>query len=281
MVNIHPLAIVEDGSIIGKNVVIEAFAVVKGNVILKDNVTVKSHAYIDGYTTIGENTVIWPGASIGTKPQDLKYRGEKTYVNIGKNCDIREFVTVNSSCGEGSSVEVGDNCLLMAYCHVAHNCKLGKGVIMANSSMIAGHVELEDFVIVGGMTPVHQFVRIGRNAMVGGMSRIAYDVPPFSLGGGDPYKIAGINIIGLQRHGFSLEVRQKLAQVFKITYRQNLTLEKALNKVENEIEMIDEVRHFVNFCRVSKRGLIGFDRAVISNNEDVEKGIEILESIKR
>ena len=281
MNNIHPLAIVETGANIGKNVTVEPFAVVKGNVILKDNAVVKSHAYIDGYTTIGENTVVWPGASIGTKPQDLKYRGEKTYVNIGENCDIREFVTINSSCGEGTAVEIGEGCLLMAYCHIAHNCKLGKGVIMTNSSMIAGHVELEDYARIGGMTPVHQFVRIGRHAMVGGMSRITHDVPPFSLGGGDPYKIAGINTIGLQRHGISFEVRQKLAQVFKIIYRQNLTLEKALSKIENEIEMIEEVKHFVDFCRVTKRGLIGFDRAVISNNDEVEKGIEILDLIKK
>lgn len=281
MNNIHPLSIVEDGASIGTNVTIEAFAVIKANVILKDNVTVRSHAYIDGYTTIGENTVIWPGATIGTKPQDLKYRGEKTFVSIGKNCDIREFATVNASCGEGSSVEVGDNCLLMAYCHVAHNCKLGNGVIMANSSMIAGHVEIDDYAIIGGMTPVHQFVRVGRNAMVGGMSRISHDIPPFSLGGGDPYKLGGINIIGLQRHGFSLEVRQKLSQAFKITYRQNLSLENALNKIENEVEMIDEVKHWVNFCRLSKRGLIGFDRAAMSNDEGIEKGIEILESLKK
>jgi UDP-N-acetylglucosamine acyltransferase len=281
MNNIHPLSIVEDGASIGENVTIEAFAVIKANVILKDNVTVKSHAYIDGYTTIGENTVIWPGATIGTKPQDLKYRGEKTFVSIGKNCDIREFATVNASCGEGSSVEVGDNCLLMAYCHVAHNCKLGNGVIMANSSMIAGHVEIDDYAIIGGMTPVHQFVRVGRNAMVGGMSRISHDIPPFSLGGGDPYKLGGINIIGLQRHGFSLEVRQKLSQAFKITYRQNLSLENALNKIENEVEMIDEVKHWVNFCRLSKRGLIGFDRGAMSNDEGIEKGIEILESLKK
>lgn len=280
MNNIHPLAIVEDGAQIGKGVTLEAFAVIKGNVILKDNVTVKSHAYIDGFTTIGEGSVIWPGASIGTRPQDLKYKGEKTFVHIGKNCQIREFVTVNSSCQEGSVVEVGDNCLLMAYCHVAHNCKVGKGVIMANSSMIGGHVEIEDYARIGGMTPVHQFVRIGRHAMVGGMSRVSHDIPPFSLGGGIPYKLGGINIIGLQRSGVSLEVRQKLTQVFKITYRQNLTIETALKKIVNEVDMIDEVKYWVDFCRFSKRGLIGFERTE-GNEEEVEKGVEILDSLKR
>lgn len=270
MANIHPLAIIEDGASIGNNVTVEAFAVIKKNVILQDNVTIKSHAYIDGHTTVGENTSIWPGASIGTKPQDLKYKGEVTFVKIGKNCDIREFATINSSCSEGSVVEIGDNCLIMAYCHIAHNCRLGNGVIMANGSMIAGHVELEDFVIIGGMTPIHQYSKIGRYAMVGGMSRITNDVPPYSLGGGIPYKFGGINIVGLKRHGFSLDIRQKLSQAFRITYRQNLTLEKALEKIEKEIEMINEVRYWIDFCRESKRGLLGFAR----EESDVEESLE-------
>ena len=280
MNNIHSLAIVEDGATIGENVTIEAFAVIKRNVTLHDNVTIKSHSYIDGYTTIGENSVIWPGASIGTKPQDLKYKGEKTFVNIGKNCEIREFATINSSCQEGSEVKIGNNCLIMAYCHVAHNCKLGKGVIMSNGAMIAGHVELGDYVIIGGMTPVHQFTRIGRHAMVGGMSRISHDIPPFSLGGGDPYKFGGINIIGLKRHGFSLEVRQKLTQAFKITYRKQLTLEKALKKIENEVEMIEEVIYWVEFCRFSQRGLIGFDHPEMKQEKE-NNNKKILESLKR
>lgn len=280
MNNIHPLAIVENGAQLGKNVTIEPFAVIKGNVILKDNVTVKSHAYIDGFTTIGEGSVIWPGASIGTRPQDLKYKGEKTFVSIGKNCQIREFVTVNSSCQEGSVVEVGDDCLLMAYCHVAHNCKVGKGVIMANSSMIGGHVEIEDYARIGGMTPVHQFVKIGCHSMVGGMSRVSHDIPPFSLGGGIPYKLGGINIIGLQRSGFSLEVRQKLTQAFKITYRNNLTLESALQKIENEVQLTEEVKHWIDFCRFSKRGLIGFEKGE-GSEEEVEKAVELLDSFKR
>lgn len=256
---IDPRAVIEEGVTIGKNVKIEPFAVVKGDVVLGDNVTVKSHAYIDGHTTIGENTVIWPAASIGTKAQDLKYKGEKTFVKIGKNCDIREFATINSSCGEGTSVEVGDNCLIMAYCHVAHNCRLGRNVIMANSSMLAGHVEIGDFAIIGGMTPVHQFCRIGSYAMVGGLSRIAYDVPPFSLGGGDPYRIGGINIIGLRRNNISFKIRQKLNKAFRITYRDKLPLKDALVRIEEEIEPIHEVRHWVDFFRTSKRGVIGFE----------------------
>jgi UDP-N-acetylglucosamine acyltransferase len=278
--NIHPLAIVEKGALLGKNVTIEAFAVVKGSVILKDNVTIKSHTYIDGNTTIGENTVIWPGASIGTKTQDLKYNGEKTYVQIGKNCQIREYTTINSSCQEGSIVEIGDDCLIMAYCHVAHNCKIGKGVIMANASTLAGHVEIEDYVRIGGMTPIHQFSRIGCHAMVGGLSRVTHDVPPYTLGGGDPYRFGGINIIGLKRDGFSLKIRQKLAQAFKITYRSKLLLENALKLIEKEVEQIDEVKHWVEFCRSSKRGLLGVEGITMGDSEK-EKTKKVLASLKK
>lgn len=271
MNNIHPLAIVEPGAKIGNNVTVEPFAVVKSTVTLEDNVIVKSHAYIDGYTTIGEGTVIWPGASIGTKPQDLKYRGEKTFVTIGKRCEIREYVTINSSCQENSVVKVGDDCLIMAYCHVAHNCEIGNRVIMSNSAMLAGHVIVEDFAIIGGMTPVHQFSRIGKHAMVGGFSRVPSDIPPYTIGGGFPYKFGGINLIGLKRHQFPLDVRLALTKAFKITYRSNLRLEEALAQIEKEIQPFAEVIHWMDFCRNSKRGLVGLGGIVQKSEEDEEE----------
>ena len=254
---IHKLAIVENGAIIGENVTIEPFAIVKSNVILEDNVVIKSHVYIDGNTKVGKNTKIWPGACIGTKPQDKKYRGEKTFVEIGENCEIREYVTINSSCQEGSIVSIGNNCLIMAYCHIAHNCKIGKGVIMANASNLAGHVEVEYYAIIGGMTPIHQFSRIGCYAMVGGMSRVSHDIPPYSIGGGDPYRLGGLNIIGLKRHNFPLSVRNQLCKAFRLTYRNNFTLKTALSLIEKEVDLIHEVKHWLNFCKTSKRGLIG------------------------
>jgi UDP-N-acetylglucosamine acyltransferase len=258
MSDIHPTAIIEPGAKIGNQVTIEAYAVIKKNVILEDNVTIKSHAYIDGFTTIGAGTIVWPSASIGTKPQDLKYRGEKTFVLVGKNCEIREFTTINSSCQENSSVTIGDNCLIMAYCHVAHNCTIGNRVIMANSAMLAGHVTIDDCAVIGGMTPVHQHCRIGRYAMVGGLSRISHDVPPFSLGAGSPYKLGGLNLVGLKRHGFSLEERKELSRAFKLTYRSGLHLSEALSAIEEESNLGEHTRHWIDFCRTSKRGLIGF-----------------------
>lgn len=275
--NIHPSAIIEPGAKIGKNVTIEAYAVIKGTVTLEDNVTIKSHAYIDGNTVIGEGTIIWPSASIGTKTQDLKFRGEKTYVIIGKHCEIREFVTINSSCQENSVVRIGDNCLIMANCHVAHNCEIGNRVILANNVNLAGHVIVEDFAIFGGMSAVHQFSRIGCYAMVGGFSRITNDVPPYSIGGGAPYKLGGLNLIGLKRNKFSIEVRKDLTKAFKLTYRSGLRLADALERIENEIEPSSHIQHWVNFCRNSRRGLIGLQGIAQQTDEEFEVLEELVE----
>lgn len=266
--NKHPLAVVEDGAKIGKNVVIEPFAVIKANVTLHDNVVIKSHAYIDGNTTIGEGTIVYPSACIGTKTQDLKFRGEKTFVKIGKRCEIREFVTINSSCQENSIVEIGDDCLIMAYCHVAHNCTVGSRVIMSNNATLAGHVIVEDCAIISGLTAIHQFTRVGAYAMVGGMSRITHDIPPYTIGAGIPFKFGGLNIIGLKRHEFPLLTRRELAKAFKILYRLKLSSEEALKKIEKECEPLPEIKHFISFCRSSKRGLMGL-KGISSPEEDM------------
>jgi UDP-N-acetylglucosamine acyltransferase len=265
--NIHPTAIVEAGAVIGEGVTIEPYVIVKGTVTIENGVTLKSHAYIDGNTTIGSGTIIWPFVSIGTKTQDLKFRGEKTYVVIGKNSEIREFTTINSSTCEGSTVRVGDHCLIMSSCHIAHHCEVGNHVIMSNNSLLAGHVIVEDFAIIGGMTPVHQFTRIGCHAMVGGMSRVTQDVPPYTIGGGIPYCLGGINRIGLKRRKFPFEARQALARAYRLVYRSKLHLEEALEIIENEIPGLAEINHFVKFCRETKRGLIGMQgiRQGISN----------------
>lgn len=254
---IHPTAIIEEGAQIGSEVVIEPYAIIKSNVILEDRVVIKSHAYIDGNTTIGEGTVVYPSACIGTKAQDLKFRGEKTFVKIGKHCEIREFVTINSSCQENSVVQIGDHCLLMAYCHVAHNSVVGNHVIMSNNATLAGHVTVEDYAIIGGMTPIHQFVRVGCYAMVGGLSRITHDIPPYTIGAGIPFKFGGLNIVGLKRHGFSMTTRLELAKMFKLLYRSQLRLQDALVKIEREVEPLPEVLNWIKFCKESKRGLMG------------------------
>ncbi|MCI5052135.1 MAG: acyl-ACP--UDP-N-acetylglucosamine O-acyltransferase [Simkaniaceae bacterium] len=278
--NIHPSAVIEPGAKLGKDVTIEPYAIVKENVTLGDGVTIKSHAYIDGYTTIGAGTTVYPSASIGTKTQDKKFYGEKTEVIIGENCEIREFVTINSSCGENSYVKVGDDCLVMAYCHIAHNCELGKGVIMANGAMLAGHVIVEDYANIGGMTPIHQWVRVGSYAMVGGFSRITHDIPPYTLGAGSPYKLGGLNLVGLKRHGFSLDVRQELTRAFRLTYRSKMHLNDALEKLKQEYIDSTYIQHWIEFAKTSKRGLIGLERH--SNDmDDVLEDLEVLLEEKR
>ncbi len=266
--NIHPTAIIEPGANIGNHVTIEAYAIIKSTVTLKDNVTIRSHAYIDGNTTIGEGTMVYPSACIGTKSQDLKYRGEKTFVTIGKNCEIREFVTINSSCQENSTVSVGDNCLIMAYCHVAHNCTVGNHVIMSNNATLAGHITVEDYAIIGGLTPIHQFVNVGTYAMVGGLSRVTHDIPPYTIGGGIPYKFGGINIIGLKRHNFPLHVRKALSKAFKLLYRSKLSIAESLERIEQEIEPYKEIVHLVKFCRGTKRGLMGLQEIAEETDEE-------------
>lgn len=266
---IHPTAIVEPGAVIGNGVIIEPYAIVKSNVTLEDRVVIKSHAYIDGYTTIGEGTTVYPSASIGTKTQDLKYRGEKTFVKIGKNCEIREFVTINSSCGEGSTVTVGDNCLIMAYCHIAHHCAVGNHVIMSNNATLAGHVTVEDYAIIGGLTPIHQHVRVGAHTMVGGMSRITHDIPPYTIGGGIPFKFGGLNLVGLKRRGVPLAVRLELSKAFKIMFRTDLPMGEALDRIEQELQPIPEIQHWLKFCRESKRGLMCLN-GTMNREEDGE-----------
>lgn len=252
---IHPAAIVEEGAKIGQGVTIEPFAIVKSTAVIDDNVQIKSHVYIDGNTHIGEGSVIYPFACIGTKAQNLKYRGEETFVKIGKRCEIREYTTINASSGEGSTVLVGDDCFIMANCHIAHNCEVGNGVVMSNGVGLAGHVTIEDFAIIGGMTGIHQHVRIGAYAMVGGMSGLPCDVPPYTIGAGHPFRFGGLNMVGLKRRGFSLETRQELARAYQICYRSKLSLEEALRKIESELKPLPEIKHWLDFCRGTKRGI--------------------------
>lgn len=269
---IHSLAFIDSGAKIGKNVTVEPFAVIKSNVVLEDNVVIKSHAYLDGNTRIGEGTVIYPGACIGTKSQDLKYKGERTFVSIGRHCEIREFVTINSSSGEDTFVKVGDNCFIMAYCHIAHNSEIGNYVVMSNNATLAGHVIIEDYAIIGGLTPIHQYVRVGSYAMVGGMSRVPYDVPPYTIGAGIPFKFGGLNLIGLKRHGFPLKTRKALSQAFKLMYRSKLHPDEAIVRIEQEVESLPEVLHWIRFCKGTKRGLIGLQGVV--NGEEEELSLE-------
>ena len=219
---INKLSCVDEKAIITKNVNIGPFCFIGKNVNIAKNCYIHNHVSITGNTTIGENTEIFPFASIGSAPQDLKYKGESTTIKIGKNCRIREYVTINPGTdGGGKITSVGDDCLLMIGTHVAHDCRIGNNVIFANHSTLAGHVIIEDNVVVGALSAIHQFCRIGEGAMIGGMSGVTADVIPFSTVMGNRAKLSGINILGLKRRNVKKKEISEFRKIFKYIFLNN------------------------------------------------------------
>jgi UDP-N-acetylglucosamine acyltransferase len=205
---------------------------------------------------IGRNCRIFPGAVIGAIPQDLKYEGEQTTVEIGNNTTIREFVTVNRGSKDKWTTKVGDNCLIMAYSHIAHDCTVGNYCIMSNNTQMAGHVAMGDYAILAGMCAVHQFVQIGQHAFVSGGSLVSKDVPPYIKAGRTPLSYAGVNSVGLKRRGFSLERINHILDIYRFIYNKGLNTTQALNYIEEELQATDERDEIVTFIRESGRGII-------------------------
>lgn len=252
---IHATAVIYQGAKIGKNVQIGPYSVIGADVEIGDGTVIGPHVVITGWTTIGKDCKIFQHASIGEEPQDLKFVGEKSYTIIGDRTVIREGTTVHRACGEGEITKIGDDCLIMAYNHIAHNCVIGNNVIMANASMLAGHVTIEDRAVVSGISGVHQFVKIGRNAMIGGTSKIVQDVVPFTIADGNPAQAIGLNSIGMQRAGISAETRSKIKKAYKLIYMSELSLSDAADAIERDIESCEEIDHLVNFLRNVERGV--------------------------
>ncbi|OGC79546.1 MAG: acyl-[acyl-carrier-protein]--UDP-N-acetylglucosamine O-acyltransferase, partial [candidate division Zixibacteria bacterium RBG_16_40_9] len=215
-----------------------------------------SHVLIEPGTRIGKNCQIYQGAVLGGEPQDLKFEGEKTYLKIGDNTIIREYATLSRGTKHRGETAVGNGCFLMAYAHVAHDCIIGNNVILANSVNLAGHVEIQDFAIIGGIVPVHQFVRIGAHSIIGGGFRVPMDVCPYMLAAGYPLKIYGVNKIGLQRRGFSPHTIEILETVYKILFRSKFNTRQALEKIKSDVEMIPEVQNILGFIEKSERGIV-------------------------
>jgi UDP-N-acetylglucosamine acyltransferase len=253
---IHPTAIIAPDCQLGEGVEIGAYSIIGTDVRIGKNTIIGPHVVIDKYTQIGEGCHIFQFASIGADPQDLKFGGEKTRVVIGNFNTIREFVTIHRSTTHDIGVTIiGDHNLIMAYCHVAHNCKLGNNIVMSNSAMLAGHVHVEDFATIGGMSGILQFSHIGGHCMVAGASAVVKDVPPYSLVSGNHAKLFGLNIIGLKRRNFSEETIKALEKAYRIIFRSQLLLKDALRKVEDEVEPFPEVKHFIKFIKESERGV--------------------------
>lgn len=253
--NIDPSAVVSKSAKLGENITIGPYCVIGDEVEIGDGSIIGPHAVIEKWTSLGKECRVYQFASVGAAPQDLKFKGERSFTVIGDRTTIREGATIHRATGEDNETRIGSDCLLMAYIHVAHNCLLGNHVIMSNLASCAGHAIVEDRVVIGGMAGVHQFVKIGRNAMVGGMSKLVQDVVPYTIVDGHPAKVVGLNNVGISRAGIPLESRRLIKKAYKILYRSGLSLPEAIAVIEQEVDSCEEVEHFLRFLRNAERGI--------------------------
>jgi len=257
----QPLAYVHPQAKIANNVVIEPFVNIEKNVIIGEGTWIGSNVTIMEGARIGKNCKIFPGAVISAIPQDLKYDGEETTVKIGNNTTIREFVTINRGTKANMETIVGDNCLLMAYVHIAHDCTVGNNVILANGATLAGHIEIHDWAIIGGLSAVHQFVQVGKHAMISGGGMARKDVPPFTKAGREPLSYVGINSIGLRRRGFTPEQINQIQEIYRVIYLKNKNVSQAVNLIEATIPATPERDEILSFIARSTRGIMrGYSR---------------------
>jgi UDP-N-acetylglucosamine acyltransferase len=257
MNNIHPNAIVSSKAKIGDNNIIHPFAIINDDVEIGDNCEIGPGAVLYDGARIGNRVRIFQNASIAHRPQDLKFGDEKTYFFVGDNTVIHEFVTLHRGTKETGKSSVGKNCLLMAYAHVAHDCTIGDNVIFANGVQIGGHVHIDDWVIIGGTSAVHQFSFVGKHAMIGGNCAAVKDVPPFVIAGRQPIKYEGLNKVGLRRRGFSDEDIANIKKAYDTIYNSGLNVSQAVKKLEEEQSNNKFVYDIISFIRNSKRGIIG------------------------
>lgn len=253
---ISPLASVSPKAQLGKNVSISPFATIEDKVVIGDNTWIGPHAVIMNYTKIGNNCKIFPGAVIGAEPQDLKFKGEESTVEIGDNTTIREFVTIHRGTLDKMTTRVGNNCLIMAYVHIAHDCIIGNHVILANNVALSGHIRIEDYAIVEGMSAAQQFIHIGKHAFVAGASLIRKSVPPYVKCAREPLQYIGVNTVGLTRRGFTPEQIKQIEDIYRIIYVKGYNLQNALEIVDKEIPDSIFKKEIVEFIQNQKDGVI-------------------------
>ena len=254
MINKHHTSIISEKAVLGSNVTIGPYCIINENVKIGNNVNLKAHVYIDGNTSIGDNCTFFPYCSIGTSPQDLKYKGEESILKIGKNNIFREYVTINPGTeGGGLKTVIKDNCLFMINAHVAHDCKIGNNVIMVNNASLAGHVILEDYAIMGALSGAHQFCRIGKHSMIGGLSGVDSDVIPYGTVIGNRAYLSGLNIIGLKRRGFSKYIIQDLRKAYGLLFSsQEGTFSDRVKEVSEEFSDNEPIQEIVQFLKSEK-----------------------------
>jgi len=252
---IHPTAIVSKKAKLADDIRVGPYAIIGDNVVIGKATKIHTHCVIEGNTTIGRGCEIFTGAVIGSRPQDLKYKGEKSYLVIGDNNIIREYTTFNPGTGEGSKTTVGNNNLFMVYSHIAHDCVVGNNCVIANNGTLAGHVTIEDKAVVGGLAAIHQFVKIGMLSIIGGCSKVVQDIPPYSTCDGHPARVYGLNLIGLRRNAIAKDSIEHLDRAFRILFNEGLTTKHALTKVKKEVPPCNEVSYLVKFVQDSQRGI--------------------------
>lgn len=252
---IHPTAIIHPGAELGDDCEIGPYCIIGAQVRLGPGNRLHSHVVIEGHTTLGRENEVFPFACLGGRTQDLKWKGGHTRVEIGDRNTLREYVTVHAATGDGAATVVGSHNNLLAYTHIAHDCQLGNHIIMSNLAQIAGHVVIEDHAILGGMSAIHQFSRVGRLAMVAACTPIRRDVAPYMLVSGDPAETVKANVVGLERAGLDAEVIRALGQAHRILFREGLSTPNALTKLEAELPPLPEILHLIQFVRTSERGV--------------------------
>jgi UDP-N-acetylglucosamine acyltransferase len=253
---IHPTAIVSAKAELAADVQVGPFAIVGEGCELAEGCGIAAHAVLERNVKLGRGVKIGVGSVIGGDPQDLKFKGEVTWVEIGDGSQVREYSTINRGTTQSFKTTVGRDCLLMSYVHLAHDCHIGDGVIISNATQLAGHVTIEDRAILSGLVAVHQFVKIGRHSFTGGCSRVAKDIPPFLKAVGNPVKLYGLNSVGLQRSGFPEDVILELKRAYKLFFRSELNLSQALERSRVELKPMPDVQHFLSFLEGSERGVV-------------------------
>ena len=253
---IHPTAIISSKAHLGSRVEVGPFAIIGEGCELGDDCMIAPRATLERDVKLASGVKIGIGSVIGGAPQDLKYAGEPTSVEIGEGTVVREYSTINRGTSQSFKTTVGSNCLLMSYVHLAHDCHIGNGVIIANGVQLAGHVTVDDKATISGLSAVHQFVRIGRYSFIGGCSRVSKDIPPFLKAVGNPVKLYGLNSIGLQRNGFSENVVRELKRAYRLFFRSDLNLSQAMERAEAELERFPEVTELLQFVDASERGVV-------------------------
>ena len=256
-IGIHPTAIVAPTAVLGERVEVGPYAYIGDNCVVGDGSVIAMRATLERNVTLASGVKIGIGSVIGGDPQDLKYKGEYTTVEIGENSVVREYATINRGTTHSMKTTVGSGSFLMSYVHLAHDCQVGNGVIIGNGTQLAGHVSIDDRAIVSGLVAVHQFARIGRHSFVGGCSRVAKDVPPYLKAVGNPVKLYGLNSVGLQRSGFDEGIVRELKRAYRLVFRSELNVSQALTRARAELQQLPEVMAFLRFIEESERG-IGF-----------------------